>query len=59
VGQQTAWTAAAPSNNAGFQEAVGRMIFFLAGLVCVATAVLPNPSLPFAFLGSVGCFAVG
>lgn len=59
MGQQTAWGAAAPSNSAGFQEAVGGMIFFLAGLVCVATAVLPNPGLPFALLGSVGCFAVG
>jgi hypothetical protein len=60
VGEQTIWGAAAPPRKAGFREAVWGMIFFFAGIGCLAAiTLLPYTRTPFAFWGSMGCFAVG
>jgi hypothetical protein len=60
MGNQTTWGAAAPSRGPGFQEAAWGMIFFFAGLGCMAaTAFLPYTHQPYAFYGSMGCFMIG
>jgi len=60
MGEQTAWGAGAPPRSAGFQEAAWGLICFFGGLGCwAAMNLLPYTSQPFAFYGSMGCFAIG
>jgi hypothetical protein len=60
MGEQTVWGAGTPSRSPGFQQAAWGMIFFFCGLGCLAAInLLPYTREPYAFYGSMGCFAIG